>query len=103
MRTERQYRNSLRTKPDHMHLLSVIPEMRHARRGEGCSPSFTDGTGLLTARIRCKFITVDILHMIPQFVNSAQRFGSFLIGLKHVTDAEEALDRLIFFGNRLYF
>ena len=85
-----------------MHLLSVILEMRHARRGEGCSPSFADGTGLLTARIRCKFIKVDTLHMISQFVDRAQRFGSFLIGLGHITDAEGALSRLTFLGNRLY-
>jgi len=86
-----------------MHFLSVILKMRHARRDKNCSPSFINRIGLFTARIRCKFITVDIFHIILQFINRAQRFNSFLIGLKHVTDIKKALNRLIFFGNRLYF
>jgi hypothetical protein len=52
-----------------MHLLSVILEIRHARRDESYSPSFADKTVLFTARIRYKFITVDALHMISQFVD----------------------------------
>jgi hypothetical protein len=52
-----------------MHLLNVIFKMRYARRREDYSSNFADGTGLFTARIRCKFITVDTLYIISQFVN----------------------------------
>jgi hypothetical protein len=86
-----------------MHFLNVNFEMRYARRDEGCSFSFVDVTGFFTARIRCKFITVDILHMVSQFINRAQRFHSFLIGFGHVINAEKALGPLTFFRNYLYF
>jgi hypothetical protein len=71
MRTERQYRNNLKTERDHIYFLSIILKMRYARRDEGYSPNFIDRTSLFTARIRYKFITVDIFYIILQFVNRA--------------------------------
>jgi hypothetical protein len=86
-----------------MYLLSVILKIRYARRGKGCSFSFIDRIGLFIARIHYKFITIETLYIISHFINRAQRFSSFLIRFKHVTDVKKALDRLAFFGNRLYF
>jgi hypothetical protein len=64
MRTERQYRNRLKTERDYMHLMKVILKIKHARRDKDYFSNFINGTGLFTARIRYKFITVDTLYII---------------------------------------
>jgi hypothetical protein len=64
MRTERQYRNNLKTERDYMHFINVILKIRHARRDKNYFPNFINGIGLFTARIRYKFITIDTLYII---------------------------------------
>ncbi len=42
-------------------------------------------------------------NIILHFVNPAQRFYSFLIGLKRVTDVKGVLDWLEFLGKRFFY
>jgi len=47
-----------------------------------------------------KFAGVDLPNMPPQPIDSTQRFHPFLVSLGGVVDAEEALGRLTFLGDR---
>jgi hypothetical protein len=80
----------------------MMLEMANVRWSENNYPCFTDWTGFPACLKRLEFRPMDLLNMIPQFVDPAQRFRSFLIGLGHVTDAKEALGRLAFLENCLY-
>jgi hypothetical protein len=86
-----------------MHFFNIIFEMTNIRRSENQTLYFADWTKFMTDCKYRKFKTVNFFNIILYFINPAQRFNSFLIKFKHVTNIKKILNRFMFFGKRFFY
>ena len=77
--------------------------MRHALREESYVSCLADRARLLTGSVCRKLILMNTFHMIPQFVNLAQWFGSISVRQSPIPEAERALNWVALFGDHFFF
>jgi hypothetical protein len=72
-----------------MDFLNIILEITNIRQNENHFSYFANRIELIIVYKYYNFETMNLINIIPQFINLIQRFYSFLIRFEHVADTTD--------------